>query len=49
LILAGPLRFPGYHQPKAPLWGYTGESKPDVMAQKIAAAADHDVNVFIFD
>ncbi len=33
----------------APLWGYTDESKPEVMAQKIGAAADHGINAFIFD
>jgi hypothetical protein len=42
-------RFPGHHQPNVPLWGYTDESKPEVMAQKIAAAADHGINAFIFD
>jgi hypothetical protein len=49
LIRAAPPRFPGHQQPKVPLWGYTDEAKPEVMAQKIAAAADHGVNVFIFD
>src|SRR5215469_6254296 len=49
LVRSAPPRFPGHAQPKVPLWGYTDESKPDVMAQKIAAAADHGVNVFIFD
>jgi hypothetical protein len=42
-------RFPGHHQPHIPLWGYTDESKPEVMAQKIAAAADHGISAFIFD
>src|SRR5690242_14054851 len=36
-------RFPGHQQPNVPLWGYTDESKPEVMAQKIAAAADHGI------
>ena len=49
LIRSAPPRFPGHLQPKVPLWGYTDESKPDVMAQKITAAAEHGVNVFIFD
>jgi hypothetical protein len=42
-------RFPGEHQPNVPLWGYGDESDPKVMAQKIDAAADHGINVFIFD
>jgi len=42
-------RFPGHAQPNVPLWGYTDESDPCVMAQKIAAAADHGINAFIFD
>jgi hypothetical protein len=45
---AGP-RFPGHAQPKVPLWGYEDESDPAVMAKKIDAAADHGVDVFIFD
>ena len=32
-----------------PLWGYLDESDPKVMAQKIAAAADHGIDAFIFD
>jgi len=42
-------RFPGHEQPHVPLWGYQDESKPTVMAQKIAAAADHGIDAFIFD
>ncbi len=42
-------RFPGHEQPKVPLWGYTDESDPKVMAQKIDAAADHGIDAFIFD
>ncbi len=42
-------RFPGHKQPNEPLWGYTDESDPKVMAQKIDAAADHGVDAFIFD
>ena len=42
-------RFPGHQQPKVPLWGYTDESDPAAMAQKIDAAADHGINAFIFD
>ena len=42
-------RFPGHQQPKVPLWGYTDEAQPSVMEQKIDAAADHGVDVFLFD
>ncbi len=42
-------KFPGHAQPKVPLWGYEDESDPAVMAKKIDAAADHGVDVFIFD
>jgi hypothetical protein len=49
LVKAARPRFPGHDQPKAPLWGYQDESDPRVMAQKIAAAADHGIHAFIFD
>ena len=42
-------RWAGHQQPKVPLWGYTDEADPQVMATKIAAAADHGVDAFIFD
>lgn len=42
-------RFEGHHQPNVPLWGYTDESDPKVMAQKIDAAANSGVDAFIFD
>jgi len=48
-IKAAKPRFPGHVQPKIPVWGYQNEAKPEVMAQKIAAAADYGVNAFIFD
>lgn len=49
LVKHGKPRFPGHRQPRVPLWGYQDESKPEVMAQKIAAAADHGISAFIFD
>src|SRR5271163_3640596 len=49
LVKAAKPRFVGHQQPKTPLWGYTDESNPGAMAQKIAAAADHGINAFIFD
>ena len=48
-IKAAKPRFPGHVQPKPPVWGYQNEAKPEVMAQKIATAADYGVNAFIFD
>ena len=42
-------RFKSHHQPNVPLWGYTDESDPKVMAQKIEAAASHGIDAFIFD
>ena len=49
LLKAARPRFPRQAQSKVPLWGYEDESKPKVMAEKIAAAADHGIDVFIFD
>ena len=49
LVKAAKPRFPGHHQPNVPLWGYVDESDPQVMAKKIAAAADHGIDAFIFD
>ncbi|MHB1767965.1 MAG: glycoside hydrolase family 99-like domain-containing protein [Phycisphaerae bacterium] len=49
LIKKAKARFPGQYQPKVPLWGYTNEANPRVMAHAIAAMADHGVNVIIFD
>jgi hypothetical protein len=42
-------RFPGHLQPRVPLWGYQDEADPAVFSQKIAAAADHGIDCFIFD
>jgi hypothetical protein len=42
-------RFPGHRQPRVPAWGYLDESDPAVMVTKIDAAADHGVDVFIYD
>ena len=49
LIRKAKPRFPGHKQPKVPVWGYQDESDPNVMAQKIGAAADYGVDVFLFD
>ena len=42
-------KFEGHEQPRFPLWGYVNESDRYVMEMQIAAAADHGVNVFIYD
>ncbi len=39
---------PNHYLP-VPLWGYTDESDPKVMAQKIEAAAESGIDAFIFD
>lgn len=49
LVKSATPRFEGHSQPKVPAWGYTDEKDPKVMAQKIDAAADNGVDVFIFD
>lgn len=48
-IRAARPKFAGHRQPRVPLWGYLDEADPRVMEKKIAAAAQHGVNVFIFD
>ena len=42
-------KFPGHQWPRRPLWGYGNEADPRVMEMQIDAAADHGVNVFIYD
>ncbi len=42
-------KFPGHTWPRRPLWGYGNEADPPVMEMQIDAAADHGVNVFIYD
>jgi hypothetical protein len=42
-------KFKGHEQPRYPLWGYINEADPYVAEMEINAAADHGVNVFIFD
>ncbi len=49
LVKAAKPRFPGHEQPKVPLWGYTDEKDPKVMAQKIETASKYGVDCFIFD
>ena len=39
----------GHSWPRRPLWGYVNEADQYVMEMEINAAADHGVNVFIYD
>jgi len=49
IIKKGVPRFKGHYQPRVPLWGYEMGDDPAAMEKKINAAADHGVNVFLFD
>lgn len=40
---------PDHDWPRKPLWGFVNEADPYVMEMEINAAADHGVNVFIYD
>ena len=42
-------RYDEHTWPRRPLWGYVNEADPYVMEMEIDAAADHGVNVFIYD
>jgi len=42
-------RFPGHEQPLRPTWGYFDESDPKWSAREIDLAADHGIDVFLFD
>ena len=47
-VRAAEAKFPGHTWPRMPLWGYVNEADPYVMDMEINAA-DHGVNVFIYD
>lgn len=49
LVKTAPPRFPGHHQPLHPLWGCFDESDPEWASREIALAADHNIDVFLFD
>lgn len=49
LVKAAKPKFANHDQPKVPAWGYTDEADPKQMAKKIAAAASHGIDAFIFD
>ena len=48
-VMKNKAKFEGHEQPRYPLWGYINEADPYVAEMEINAAADHGVNVFIFD
>ena len=48
-VLHNQPKFEGQDQPRVPVWGYVNEADRYVMEMQIAAAADHGVNVFIYD
>ena len=48
-VRAAKAKFDGHHWPRKPLWGYVDEADPYIMEMEINAAADHGVNVFIYD
>ena len=48
LLAEAPTRFPGQHLFK-PEWGAFDEADPKMMERQVALAAEHGVNVFIFD
>lgn len=48
-VMSAKAKFEGHNWPRKPLWGYLNEADPYVMEMQINAAADHGVNVFIYD
>lgn len=42
-------RFPGHHQPLKPSWGCFDESDPTWCAREIDLAAEHGIDVFLYD
>jgi hypothetical protein len=49
LLKTAPPRFPGHYQPLRPSWGCFDESDPQWATREIALAADHNIDVFLFD
>ena len=48
-VMSNKPKYEGHEQPRYPLWGYINEADPYIAEMEINAAADHGVNVFIFD
>jgi hypothetical protein len=42
-------RFPGHYQPLRPSWGFFDESDPKWSKREIELAAEHGIDVFLFD
>jgi len=49
LVRTAPARFEGHHQPLRPTWGHFDESDPKWAAREIDLAADHGIDVMLFD
>ncbi len=49
LMKAARSRFAGHRQPLRPAWGFFDESDPKWSHREIDLAADHDIDVFLFD
>ena len=49
LLKTAPQRFPGHYQPLHPSWGCFDESDHQWASREIALAADHHIDVFLFD
>lgn len=49
LVKAAKPRFKNHLQPKIPAWGYFNEADPNWAAREIDLAADHGIDVFIYD
>ena len=49
IIKRGTPRLEAHNHPARPMWGYEHDDDPEVMERWIDAAADHGVNVFVFD
>lgn len=48
-VISAKPKFDGHNWPRKPSWGYVNEADKYVMEMEINAAADHGVNVFIYD
>lgn len=49
LVKSAPPRFAGHYQPLRPAWGYFDDSDPAWSQREIDLAADHGIDVFLFD
>ncbi len=49
LVKSAPPRFPGHYQPLRPAWGFFDDSDPRWSGREIDLAADHGVDVFLYD